>query len=96
LLIYKQSFNLPLPWDVASVEDFSYAFAGALSFNQDLTWNTSAAITMKGMFSGALSFNGDVNVFDIDQVVDLSETVRPLFCLFYSIGVVLWWNQRGG
>jgi hypothetical protein len=96
LLISKQSYNLPLPWDVASVEDFSYAFAGALSFNQDLTWNTSAAITMKGMFSGALSFNGDVNVFDIDKVVDLSETVRPLFCLIYSIGVVLWWNQRGG
>jgi hypothetical protein len=90
LLIYKQSFNLPLPWDVASVEDFSYAFAGALSFNQDLTWNTSAAITMKSMFSGASSFNGDVNVFDVDKVVDLSETVSPLFSLFYSIGVVLW------
>jgi hypothetical protein len=54
----------------------SYAFAGATSFDKMLFWNTSQVTTMQGMFYGASSFNGDINVFDVSNVVDLSEMVR--------------------
>jgi hypothetical protein len=64
-----------LPWETSSVLDMSYAFAGATSFNKVLLWNTTQVTTMKGMFSGAYSFNGDINVFDVSNVVDLSEMV---------------------
>jgi hypothetical protein len=53
----------------------SYAFKGATSFDKVLFWNTTQVTTMKGMFSGASSFNGDINIFDVSNVVDLSEMV---------------------
>ena len=53
------NFNQPLEgWNVATVTNMHFMFAGAKFFNQRLnTWNVSGVTDMSGMFSRAPNFD---------------------------------------
>ncbi len=49
-------------WDVSSVQDMGFMFAGAAKFNKNLNdWNVSSVTNMYAMFFGATSFNQDIS-----------------------------------
>ena len=55
-------------WDVSSVEDMSYMFAGSI-FDGDISaWDVSGVTTMCGMFEYAKFFNSKLNDWNIENV----------------------------
>jgi surface protein len=69
----SEDWSFVTNFDVSSVADFSFMFAGAVTFNQPLNhWNVSSAITLSGMFGGALAFNQPLNSWDVSNATSLS------------------------
>lgn len=59
-------------WDVESVTNFEYTFAGKAQFNGDISrWNTKAATTTSSMFEEATAFNGDLSNWDTSSVITM-------------------------
>jgi surface protein len=65
-------------WDVSSVTNMTWMFAGAYSFNQPIGgWDVSNVIDMEGMFRGADSFNQPIGNWDVSRVTNMHT-------MFYS------------
>ncbi len=63
-------------WDVSSVTDMGYMFAGSYSdhsvFNQDISsWDVSSVTDMEYMFSYAELFNQSLSAWDVSSVLDM-------------------------
>ncbi|MBB3836022.1 surface protein [Runella defluvii] len=61
-------------WNVGSVTDMGYMFAGCLLFNQAINgWDVRAVTTMRSLFFGATSFNQPLNGWQVGAVTTMEE-----------------------
>lgn len=59
-------------WDVSSITDMSYMFAGIEQFNENLnTWDVSNVTNMEGLFYYTQTFNGDISSWDVSNVTNM-------------------------
>ncbi|MEX0273563.1 MAG: BspA family leucine-rich repeat surface protein, partial [Flavobacteriaceae bacterium] len=70
--LYSQYGNIGT-WDVSTVTDFSYMFAGVeRPLGHIGNWNISSAESMEGMFQNATKFNQDLTSWNVTNVTNLN------------------------
>lgn len=74
MFYFCRDFNADInDWNVDSIENMNYLFAGASMFNQPLdNWIVSKVDSMYAMFLSARSFNQSVDNWNVSNVKDMS------------------------